>query len=233
MIRREQPQRKIRERRWVKIPLSEHAKIVERVKTETLTSVGKDYGVTRERIRQIATEGGVVRREIVKEQKDALCLQYAEEVLYYREAWLSVHWKDLPIHGMEFVRWLSQHGADHPEIEDRWIVARHNYASHGMVCLEGRVCIHCGIWMEWDYFYASKGEANDHTRGCKECTKAIVMHYYHLKDVPEPTVTERRCPKCGETKPASEFFKSTHLTDGLQTYCKSCHMSFPSQQPGY
>lgn len=32
----------------------------------------------------------------------------------------------------------------------------------------------------------------------------------------------KRCPKCGLTKQASEFNKSTWQSDGLQSYCRDC-----------
>jgi len=32
----------------------------------------------------------------------------------------------------------------------------------------------------------------------------------------------KRCPRCGETKPLSEFYKSRLRRDGVQPYCKAC-----------
>ena len=34
----------------------------------------------------------------------------------------------------------------------------------------------------------------------------------------------KRCGKCGQTKPVSEFFKSKNQKDGYRSRCKSCHM---------
>lgn len=34
----------------------------------------------------------------------------------------------------------------------------------------------------------------------------------------------KRCRKCGETKPRSEFHKNRAHKDGLQSYCKPCQM---------
>lgn len=33
----------------------------------------------------------------------------------------------------------------------------------------------------------------------------------------------KRCRKCNEEKPASEFYKNRTSSDGLQSYCKPCH----------
>lgn len=32
----------------------------------------------------------------------------------------------------------------------------------------------------------------------------------------------KRCPKCGETKPITEFSKNSKTKDGLQPWCKHC-----------
>ena len=35
-------------------------------------------------------------------------------------------------------------------------------------------------------------------------------------------LTEKRCSKCGETKPVSEFHVRRRSPDGLQSWCKAC-----------
>lgn len=37
-----------------------------------------------------------------------------------------------------------------------------------------------------------------------------------------PTVTEKRCPTCNETKPASGFWRNRSRADGLQALCRVC-----------
>ena len=39
-------------------------------------------------------------------------------------------------------------------------------------------------------------------------------------------LTEKRCPKCGEVKPVSEFNKCRTNKDGLQGYCRSCQKAY-------
>jgi len=49
-------------------------------------------------------------------------------------------------------------------------------------------------------------------------------------------VTEKKCGKCGETKPASEFWKNSSSSDGLQSTCKDCQMTWgdtPEQKAEY
>lgn len=36
----------------------------------------------------------------------------------------------------------------------------------------------------------------------------------------------KKCHKCGETKPCSEFSKATRLPDGLQAACKKCKNAY-------
>lgn len=36
-------------------------------------------------------------------------------------------------------------------------------------------------------------------------------------------VAQKRCPKCGETKPTVNFYKSKDRKDGFQPWCKKCH----------
>jgi len=42
------------------------------------------------------------------------------------------------------------------------------------------------------------------------------------KNADRPPVAEKRCPDCGETKPASAFHKNKRTPDGLLFYCKEC-----------
>jgi hypothetical protein len=37
-----------------------------------------------------------------------------------------------------------------------------------------------------------------------------------------PVLAEKRCSKCDQTKPLSEFHKDPRTRDGLRTWCKDC-----------
>lgn len=46
--------------------------------------------------------------------------------------------------------------------------------------------------------------------------------------------TLKRCPRCCESKPTSEFSKNSTTTDGLQTYCRPCckaYIATPQEAP--
>ena len=36
----------------------------------------------------------------------------------------------------------------------------------------------------------------------------------------------KRCPRCGETKPLSEYLKNAGQPQGVQTYCRPCHYEY-------
>lgn len=36
--------------------------------------------------------------------------------------------------------------------------------------------------------------------------------------------TEKHCPKCGETKPAAQFYAIKSRSDGLSSYCRECQV---------
>lgn len=45
-----------------------------------------------------------------------------------------------------------------------------------------------------------------------------------------PTVTLKRCSKCGGDKPRTEFFRNSAARDGLQSQCKACQSGTPAQR---
>jgi hypothetical protein len=49
-------------------------------------------------------------------------------------------------------------------------------------------------------------------------------HAENMRDAyrDRPSVTEKRCAKCGEVKPAARFYRSRKSTDGLKPRCKPC-----------
>ena len=208
-----------------RIPPSDYPLIADRARgDESLSSIAREYGVTRERIRQIAALEGVHKHEMARQRVDDLCAQYAEEIIYHREAWQPVVWKDQEVTKEQWRSWIST-----SDLEDRWNAAKDNPRSQGVVCPDGRICALCRVWDVWDGFYFTKGGINGRAHVCKECTKERVMYYHKLRNVETPTVTEKECPKCGEVLPASAFNRSRRNNSGLQTYCLPCHNSFPSQ----
>lgn len=40
----------------------------------------------------------------------------------------------------------------------------------------------------------------------------------------------KKCSRCRETKPLTDFFANSKRKDGVQTYCKSCHLEYGRQR---
>jgi len=40
----------------------------------------------------------------------------------------------------------------------------------------------------------------------------------------------KRCPRCGETKPRSEFYESPSAKDGCSSYCRPCNIEYSAQR---
>ena len=36
-------------------------------------------------------------------------------------------------------------------------------------------------------------------------------------------IETKKCGRCGETKPVSEFYRNAKISDGLDYFCKDCH----------
>src|SRR5690606_32730721 len=69
--------------------------------------------------------------------------------------------------------------------------------------------------------------AKDRLRSeCRECKRAYDREYKRKNaarnpdEIPVPA--EKKCPKCGITRPLSEWSRSQVSPDGLQGYCKLC-----------
>jgi 5-methylcytosine-specific restriction endonuclease McrA len=45
-------------------------------------------------------------------------------------------------------------------------------------------------------------------------------------------IEEKRCPRCGETKPRALFAPAKHTTDGRQGYCKACMREYQAKHRG-
>ena len=90
-----------------------------------------------------------------------------------------------------------------------------------------RVCTKCGEKRPLTDFPVYKNHKGDRVQVGRrhECLLCLrqrqnAWRHKHVSQI-KPIVPEvRRCPKCGEYKPAEAFSKSSR--DGLQTYCKDC-----------
>lgn len=85
-----------------------------------------------------------------------------------------------------------------------------------------RVCRKCdrALPETADYFRVSRGNL---TYQCHECHRDYMKRYHAATPLVEsPTVTEKRCSKCGVTKPADHFYVARGNKDGLTNHCAEC-----------
>jgi hypothetical protein len=204
-----------------KIDKSKHETIGARVKRgDRLQTIGDDYGVSRERIRQIAKEQGAVPNEITIEKRNLLIADVALEIIEEREQWIPSKFSERGFTRKQFESFLEGHN---PKMLERWKFADTlPISSTGVADPNGRVCTTCRVRKPWGEYYHSKVGINGKAIRCAQCTRDMVDHYYQMRHVPEPTVEAKVCSHCKLTKDASEFSRSTNANSGLQSWCKDC-----------
>jgi len=83
-------------------------------------------------------------------------------------------------------------------------------------------CATTGEVLPVSEFYKDKSTLDGYSVRSKKVVKEMAKKYYDMRNVSEPTVTEKLCsgvPEIGPL-PASEFAKNTKSATGLQTYSK-------------
>lgn len=84
-------------------------------------------------------------------------------------------------------------------------------------------CSHCKQWKSINEFHKSKHTKDGLQCYCKDCNREIKgqkkreITYKIINGI-----TYKRCSKCKEWKPITEFCKHKSHKDGLQDYCKDC-----------
>jgi len=204
-----------------KIDKSKHTLIASRVSGgETLQSIADDLGVTRERIRQIARHCGVVPSRITRDTRDELIKAQADQIVKDREWWIPSRFSERGFTRAQFEEWLFEHDG---LLLARWVSAQDLPTSTtGVANPNQRRCVMCHEWKPWSEFYNDRHGVNGKAQKCADCSRAEVEMYRQRRNYPEPTVTEKRCAGCGETKLATSFSRLTSATSGLQSRCKEC-----------
>jgi hypothetical protein len=87
-----------------------------------------------------------------------------------------------------------------------------------------RTCTGCGERKPLDQFGPNPMGAHGRTAQCRACynirnrRNAEIHKQYGISILR----TEKRCPVCGETKPAEQYNKARRRPDGLTDRCRSC-----------
>jgi hypothetical protein len=89
-----------------------------------------------------------------------------------------------------------------------------------------KVCGDCHVLKPITDFQHNKYHIDGYASECRECVskrrKDLSERNKAANLITGITITEKRCPVCGETLPVSEFFKSVLTKDGLHRRCKQC-----------
>ncbi|GAQ84271.1 hypothetical protein KFL_001820250 [Klebsormidium nitens] len=84
-------------------------------------------------------------------------------------------------------------------------------------------CGHCHETKPIGEFSRHKGLKTGHDTYCKKCQRVRYLAWKaDRKPLSTPIVKEKKCARCEETKPASEYARSVTNFDGLQTLCRGC-----------
>ena len=87
--------------------------------------------------------------------------------------------------------------------------------------VEWKACRRCGLNKPAADFYRNKTNGDGLYNNCKICfSHDAASRRERLPPLEERTATAKKCRRCKETKPASEFYKNKHMSDGLYTHCK-------------
>lgn len=199
--------------------------IVARVRTgESMQAIAEDFGVSRERIRQVAALDGVTGASVRDERIRAAIAIEAPTIIENRENWIPSKFGDRPFTRKEFEAYLFEN--DLP-LYVRWVASQTLPISRaGVSDPSGKVCGTCHIHKPWDEFYSDRSRQNSKASRCRDCARIIADEVRRARNVTEPTVTKKKCLRCNKVRAASRFSRSTTAVTGLQQYCKSCQSEY-------
>lgn len=187
---------------------------------ESVSAVARSESVSRETVRRRIAVLGVTPRAARTALRGRMIDAAAPLIVAERERWVPARFSERPFSREEFERRLE---LSDPALLLRWRAAQSLPVSYsGAASPDGRTCLVCGERLPWSEFYANASSPTGHASSCKECAAAEVRRYQELRDTPVPTVTSKRCSRCGVVKPASEFWRRRSASSGLQSWCKGC-----------
>jgi len=84
-------------------------------------------------------------------------------------------------------------------------------------------CSECRQTKTLDGYHLGSSTIDGRSNRCKECATAAATAW-RLAEAPRSKlpVSAKTCPACCVERSASQYRKSRHRPDGLQTYCNEC-----------
>lgn len=92
-------------------------------------------------------------------------------------------------------------------------------------------CSKCGAEKPRAQFFKGAHYTDGLNPWCKDCHKVHALQQRRKRGVPPPfrktadAEGMRKCSRCEERKPTTEFYKDSRAADGLKHQCKVCHMA--------
>ena len=100
----------------------------------------------------------------------------------------------------------------------------------GYKVITEKKCSVCGEVKPADEFYKDARSKDGKRSQCKSCEKEHnAQRTAILQRDGYKVITEKKCSKCGEVKPADEFGKNPNSKDGKRSWCKSCLKEYDAQ----
>jgi hypothetical protein len=91
-------------------------------------------------------------------------------------------------------------------------------------------CPQCQQYLPRDEFYRNAAQSDGLAPYCKVCWREFcrVRHARLMQDKHRAQQSEdtKRCSRCQEVKPVSDFYKNDGWIDGLHPYCKKCVLAY-------
>lgn len=95
-------------------------------------------------------------------------------------------------------------------------------------------CPQCQQYLLRDEFYRNAAQSDGLSPYCKKCwrefSQARYARFMQGKRQAEQKEDTKRCSKCKEIKPVSDFYKSNQWIDGLHVYCKKCVLAYQKEK---
>ncbi len=189
----------------------------------TLGDIGQRFSLTRERVRQIVADRGATPR---LKQWRAKHLEAARMVVE-SDSRITVTSAATALGvGHEAVsRMIREEYPEYSYGEARRlrVVDVHQARIDG---IGEATCWKCGQVKPWmDFARSVVRGMPTRVKTCKTCNARAVKDWYAKNKGrnPTPTVAEKECTHCGQTKPAAEFNRDTSARDGLGSWCRLCH----------
>ena len=94
-------------------------------------------------------------------------------------------------------------------------------------------CPQCQQYLPRDEFYRNAAQSDGLAPYCKPCWREFCrVRHARLREGMQdkrrrqPKEETKRCSRCQEVKPVSDFYKSDQWIDGLHVYCKKCVLAY-------